>query len=124
MSKKIMIIDDSRTIRKTAVMFLPAPNYEVIEVDNGYDALSKIIDYSPDLILVDIMMPKLGGYETCSIVKNNPDFENTPIIFLSSKDGVLDKAKGRMYGCDDYLTKPFKKETLLEMVEKYLNKEI
>ena len=120
MNKKIMIIDDSNTIRKTARLFLKELEYEVIEVDDGYNALTQIIDNYPDLILVDIMMPKLGGYETCTIIKQNPDFENLPIILLSSKDGILDKAKGKLYGCDDYLTKPFSKTALFDIVKKYL----
>lgn len=122
MTKKIMIIDDSKTIRKTTQLFLKELDYEVIEVEDGYNALTKVIDGAPDLILVDIMMPRLGGYETCTIIKQNPDFENVPIILLSSKDGILDKAKGKLYGCDDYLTKPFAKDALFEIVNKYLKK--
>lgn len=117
-----MIIDDSKTIRKTAVMFLNNEDYEVIEVENGYEALTKIIDEQPDFLFVDVMMPRLGGFETCKIIKQNPDFENLPIVILSSKDGVLDKAKGRLYGCDDYLTKPFTKDKLLEIIKRFLNK--
>lgn len=122
MTKKIMIIDDSKTIRKTTQLFLKELNYEVIEVEDGYNALTKVIDIAPDLILVDITMPRLGGYETCTIIKQNPDFESIPIVILSSKDGILDKAKGKLYGCDDYLTKPFIKDALFEIVNKYLKK--
>jgi len=120
MSKKIMIIDDSKVIRKTAVMFLDGLDYEVLQVENGFDALSRIMDDMPDLVFIDVMMPRLGGYETCKIIKQNPDFESLPIVILSSKDGILDKAKGKLYGCDEYLTKPFTKDKLLEVVKKYL----
>lgn len=116
-----MIIDDSPTIRKTASYFL-GDKYEVIEVDNGYNALTKIIDHKPDLVLLDILMPKLNGYDTCNIIKQNPDFESLPIILLSSKDGILDKAKGSLYGCDDYITKPFVKDEFIKIIESYLNK--
>ncbi len=121
MKKKIMIIDDSKTIRKTAVLFLNQEGYEVLEVENGFEALSKVIDDVPDLLFIDVMMPRLGGYETCKIIKQNPEFESLPIVILSSKDGILDKAKGRLYGCDEYLTKPFTKDKLLEVVKKYIN---
>ena len=123
MTKKIMIIDDSNTIRKTTAEFLKDTGYEIILVENGYNALIKIMDSKPDLLLVDILMPKLGGLETCRIIRQNEDFDDLPIIFLSSKDSLLDKAKGKLNGCDDYLTKPFLKEKLLEIVERYLNKE-
>lgn len=115
-----MIIDDSSTIRKTAFLFLNQEGYEVLEVQDGFDALSRVVDDTPDLLFIDVMMPRLGGYETCKIIKQNSDFENLPIIILSSKDGILDKAKGKLYGCDEYLTKPFKKEQLIEVVKKYL----
>lgn len=120
--KRIMVIDDSSTIRKSAALFLKDLNYEVILVENGFDALGEIYSKRPDLIFIDLMMPKLGGYETCQMVKQHPDFAHIPIVVLSSRDGLFDKARGKMVGADDYLTKPFAKETLLETVEKFLSK--
>ena len=122
--KRIMVIDDSSTIRKSAALFLKDLNYEVILVENGFDALGEIYSKRPDLIFIDLMMPKLGGYETCQMVKQHPDFAHIPIVVLSSRDGLFDKARGKMVGADDYLTKPFAKETLLETVEKFLSKNI
>lgn len=117
---KIMIIDDSSTIGKTADMFLSKEGYTVVRVDNGFDALSAIIEEKPDMIFIDVLMPKLGGLETCRIIKNNPSFEDTPLVVLSSKDGLYDKAKGLMAGADDYLIKPFSKQNIIDMINKFL----
>src|SRR3982751_1951476 len=117
---KVLVIDDSNTIRRSAEMFLRQAGYEVILAEDGFDALSKIADYQPRLIFVDIMMPRLDGYQTCALIKQNPKLKSTPVIMLSSKDGVFDRARGRMVGSDEYLTKPFTKESLLRAVEGHL----
>lgn len=114
---KILVVDDSNTIRRSAEMFLKQGGYEVLLAEDGFDALAKIHDYEPQLIFCDILMPKLDGYQTCAIIKRNPRFASIPVVMLSSKDGVFDKARGRMVGCQDYLTKPFKKEELLQIVQ-------
>lgn len=113
---KVMIIDDSRTIRKSAETMLSREGCEVLTADDGFEALSLIHAHRPDLILVDIMMPRLDGYQTCAIIKNNRDFRSTPVIMLTSKDGLFDKARGRIVGSDHYLTKPFTKDELLAAV--------
>ncbi len=124
MSKiKVMVIDDSPTICRSAEMFLSSANFEVITASNGYDALAVITSEKPDLIFVDVLMPKLDGLQTCQIIKKNEDFKDTPVIFLSSKDGEFDKARGYLVGADGYLTKPFKKEEIINAVNKYLNKD-
>jgi twitching motility two-component system response regulator PilG len=110
---KVMVIDDSKTIRRTAETLLSKEGCEVITATDGFDALAKIADCQPDIIFVDIMMPRLDGYQTCALIKNNADFRGTPVIMLSSKDGIFDRAKGRIVGCDQYLTKPFSKDELL-----------
>jgi twitching motility two-component system response regulator PilG len=116
---KVLIIDDSNTIRKSAEMFLRQAGYEVILAEDGFDALAKISDHQPNVIFVDIMMPRLDGYQTCALIKQNPVLKSTPVIMLSSKDGVFDRARGRLAGSDRYLTKPFTKEGLLEAVHQY-----
>lgn len=116
---KVMIIDDSKTIRRTAETLLAKAGCEVITAVDGFDALAKIADSNPDLIFVDIMMPRLDGYQTCSLIKNNADFAATPVIMLSSKDGLFDKARGRIVGSDEYLTKPFSKEELFDAIERH-----
>jgi len=113
---KVMVIDDSRTIRKSAETMLGREGCEVLTADDGFEALSLIHEHHPDLIFVDIMMPRLDGYQTCAIIKNNNDFRSTPVIMLTSKDGLFDKARGRIVGSDHYLTKPFTKDELLEAV--------
>ena len=112
-SLKVMVIDDSKTIRRTAETLLKKVGCNVITAVDGFDALAKIADNHPDIIFVDIMMPRLDGYQTCALIKNNSAFRATPVIMLSSKDGLFDKAKGRIVGSDQYLTKPFSKEELL-----------
>jgi len=113
---KVMVIDDSNTIRRSAEIFLVQAGCKVILAEDGFDALAKISDHQPDVIFVDIMMPRLDGYQTCSLIKKNTRFANTPVIMLSSRDGLFDRARGRMVGSDEYLTKPFTKETLLRTV--------
>jgi len=113
---KVMVIDDSNTIRRSAEIFLLKAGCEVILAEDGFDALAKIADHQPDVIFVDIMMPRLDGYQTCSLIKKNPRFKLTPVIMLSSKDGLFDRARGRMVGSDEYLTKPFTKDSLIETV--------
>jgi len=113
---KVMVIDDSRTIRKSAETMLGREGCEVLTADDGFEALSLIHQHHPDLIFVDIMMPRLDGYQTCAIIKNNDDFRSTPVIMLTSKDGLFDKARGRIVGSDHYLTKPFTKDELLQAV--------
>ncbi|MFY9317297.1 MAG: response regulator [Burkholderiales bacterium] len=113
---KVLVIDDSNTIRRSAEIFLRQAGFEVILAEDGFDALAKISDHHPKVIFVDIMMPRLDGYQTCALVKQNPSLKSTPVIMLSSKDGVFDRARGRLAGSDRYLTKPFTKETLIEAV--------
>ena len=110
---KILVVDDSKTIRRTAETLLTKEGCQVFTAIDGFDALSKIADYQPDLIFVDIMMPRLDGYETCSLIKHNKIFKKTPVIMLSSKDGLFDRARGRIVGSEQYLTKPFTKDELL-----------
>jgi twitching motility two-component system response regulator PilG len=116
---KVMVIDDSNTIRRSAEIFLKASGCEVILAEDGFDALAKISNEHPDLIFVDIMMPRLDGYQTCSLIKRNARYKTTPVIMLSSKDGLFDRARGRMVGSDQYLTKPFTQETLVDAVQTY-----
>ncbi len=119
---KVLVIDDSNTIRRSAELFLRQAGYEVILAEDGFDALSKITDHQPQVIFVDIMMPRLDGYQTCALIKQNPRLKSTPVIMLSSKDGVFDRARGRLAGSDRYLTKPFTKEALIEAVSDYINR--
>ena len=112
-SLKVMIIDDSKTIRRTAETLLTKAGCTVVTAIDGFDALAKIADTKPDIIFVDVMMPRLDGYQACALIKNNSEFKSTPVIMLSSKDGLFDKAKGRVVGSDQYLTKPFSKDELL-----------
>ena len=119
---KVLVIDDSNTIRRSAELFLRQAGYEVILAEDGFDALSKITDHEPQVIFVDIMMPRLDGYQTCALIKQNPRLKSTPVIMLSSKDGVFDRARGRLAGSDRYLTKPFTKEGLIEVVNDYVNR--
>jgi len=116
---KVMVIDDSNTIRRSAEIFLNQAGCEVILAQDGFDALSKITDHEPDVVFVDIMMPRLDGYQTCSLIKRNAKYRTTPVIMLSSKDGLFDRARGRMVGSDQYLTKPFTKDTLLTAVREH-----
>jgi len=118
---KILVVDDSKTIRRTAETLLSKEGCQVFTAIDGFDALSKIADHQPDLIFVDIMMPRLDGYETCSLIKHNKVFKQTPVIMLSSKDGLFDRARGRIVGSEQYLTKPFTKDELLGAISNQIN---
>jgi len=111
--KKVLVIDDSATIRKSAEVTLSKHGFQVEVACNGFEAMSAMVRFAPDLVFVDIMMPRLDGYQTCAIIKQNGRFRNTPVIMLSSKDGLLDRARGRLVGADDYMTKPFSSGELL-----------
>jgi twitching motility two-component system response regulator PilG len=117
---KVMVIDDSKTIRRTAETLLKKAGCDVITADNGFEALPLISTQKPDILFIDIMMPRLDGYQTCALVKNNPNFKDTPVIMLSSKDGLFDRAKGRVAGAEQYLTKPFTREDLLGAIRTHL----
>ncbi len=119
---KVMVIDDSNTIRRSAEIFLLQAGCTVILAEDGFDALAKIADHQPELVFVDIMMPRLDGYQTCALIKKNQKFRSTPVVMLSSKDGLFDRARGRMVGSDQYLTKPFTKDSLLKAVGKHVKK--
>jgi twitching motility two-component system response regulator PilG len=116
---RILVVDDSATIRRSAETMLANKGYEVFTAENGFEALSKITRHQPDLIFVDIMMPRLDGYQTCAIIKNNAEFRETPVVMLTSKDGLFDMARGRVVGSDQYLTKPFTREELLGAVKQH-----
>jgi len=116
---KVMIIDDSKTIRRTAETLLKKAGCEVLNAENGFEALPIISANHPDIIFVDIMMPRLDGYQTCALIKNNPRFQATPVIMLSSKDGLFDRAKGRVVGAEQYITKPFTRDDLLDAIRTY-----
>ena len=120
-SLKVMVIDDSKTIRRTAETLLKKVGCDVITAIDGFDALAKIADSRPGIIFVDIMMPRLDGYQTCALIKNNQSFKTVPVIMLSSKDGLFDKARGRIVGSEQYLTKPFTREELLGSIRTYVN---
>ena len=117
---KVMVIDDSRTIRRTAQMLLGEAGCEVITASDGFDALAKIVDHKPQVIFVDVLMPRLDGYQTCAVIKQNSAFKDTPVILLSSRDGLFDKARGRVVGSDQFLTKPFSKEELLDAIRAHV----
>ena len=116
---KVMVIDDSKTIRRTAETLLRKAGYEVVTATDGFESLSRIVDHQPDIIFVDIMMPRLDGYQTCALIKRNQLFKSTPVIMLSSKDGLFDRARGRIVGSDHYLTKPFTRDELLGAIDAY-----
>ena len=119
---KVMVIDDSKTIRRTAETLLKKEGCDVVTATDGFEALAKIADHQPQIIFVDIMMPRLDGYQTCALIKNNQLFRSTPVIMLSSKDGLFDKAKGRIVGSEQYLTKPFTREELLSAIRRYVDR--
>jgi twitching motility two-component system response regulator PilG len=118
---RVMVIDDSKTIRRTAEMLLKKEGCDVITAVDGFEALSKISDHQPQIIFVDIMMPRLDGYQTCALIKNNQTYKSTPVIMLSSKDGLFDKARGRIVGSEEYLTKPFTREELLGAIRRHVD---
>lgn len=119
---KVMVIDDSKTIRRTAETLLKKAGCDVVTATDGFEALSKITDNQPDIIFIDIMMPRLDGYQTCALIKRNDDYKGIPVVLLTSKDGLFDRAKGRIVGSDQYLTKPFTKEELLGAIKEYVRK--
>ena len=116
---KVMVIDDSKTIRRTAETLLRKEGFDVVTAMDGFEALSKIADYQPDLIFLDIMMPRLDGYQTCALIKHHRVFRQTPVVMLSSKDGLFDRARGRVVGSDHYITKPFTREDLLDAITQH-----
>lgn len=118
---KVLVVDDSKTIRRSAEMLLQKAGCEVFTAEDGYAALGTIVDQKPDIIFMDIMMPRLDGYQTVALVKNNPEYDTIPIVMLSSKDGVFDKERGRIVGAIDYITKPFSKEDLIETIKNHWN---
>ena len=115
---KVLVIDDSNTIRRSAEIFLKQAGCEVVLAEDGFDALSKLFDHEPAIVFCDVLMPRLDGYQTCVLIKKMPAFQDTPVVMLSSKDGLFDRARGRLAGSDDYLTKPFTKDALLKCVDK------
>ncbi|SDD21098.1 response regulator [Aquimonas voraii] len=119
---KVMVIDDSKTIRRTAETLLKKEGCDVVTATDGFEALAKIADHHPQVIFVDIMMPRLDGYQTCALIKNNQVFRSTPVIMLSSKDGLFDKAKGRIVGSEEYLTKPFTRDELLSAIRRHVGR--
>jgi twitching motility two-component system response regulator PilG len=121
---KVLVIDDSKTIRRTAENLLAKAGCSVATAADGFEALGKIVDLEPDVIFVDIMMPRLDGYQTCALIKNNADLRRTPVIMLSSKDGLFDRAKGRMVGAEQYLTKPFTRDELLGAIRRHAQKAV
>lgn len=120
---RILVVDDSKTIRRSAETLLAREGYEVITANDGYEALSKVVEFQPQIIFVDIMMPRLDGYQTCALIKSNALYSIIPIVLLSSKDSIFDKARGRIVGSQSYLTKPFSREDLLSVIEKHLKQE-
>ena len=119
---KVMVIDDSKTIRRTAESLLKKEGFKVILATDGFEALSMIADHQPDLILLDIMMPRLDGYQTCALIKHHRVFRHTPVVMLSSKDSLFDRARGRVVGSDNYITKPFTREELLSVIDQHTAK--
>ena len=117
--KKVMVIDDSNTIRRSAEIYLNQAGCQVILAQDGFEALAKINDHQPNIIFCDILMPRLDGYQTCALIKRSPRFHVTPVVMLSSKDGLFDRARGRMVGSSEYLTKPFTKDSLLSAVREH-----
>jgi twitching motility two-component system response regulator PilG len=116
---RVMVVDDSKTIRRTAETLLRKEGFEVVTAVDGFEALGKIADFQPDLIFLDIMMPRLDGYQTCALIKHHRIFSKTPVVMLSSRDGLFDRARGRVVGSDRYITKPFTKDDLLAVIAHY-----
>lgn len=116
---KVLVVDDSQTVRKSAEIYLKRHEYHVMTAEDGFDALGKVVGFRPDIIVMDIMMPRLDGYQTCAIIRRNPEFRSTPIVMLSGKDGVFDRARGRLVGASDYITKPFEEQALIESVQSF-----
>lgn len=121
LNAKVMVIDDSKTIRRSAETLLKKVGCDVVTATDGFEALAKITEHHPDIIFVDIMMPRLDGYQTCALIKNNQTFKSTPVIMLSSKDSIFDRARGRIVGSEEYLTKPFSKEDLIGAITSHVS---
>ncbi len=119
---KVMVIDDSNTIRRSAEIFLKQAGCEVVLAEDGFDALAKLSDHGPDIVFCDVLMPRLDGYQTCALIKKSPRYHDTPVVMLSSKDGLFDRARGRLVGSEEYLTKPFTKDSLLKCVAEHSRK--
>lgn len=119
---KVMVIDDSNTIRRSAEIFLKQAGCEVVLAEDGFDALAKLSDHGPDIVFCDVLMPRLDGYQTCALIKKSPRYHDTPVVMLSSKDGLFDRARGRLVGSEEYLTKPFTKDSLLKCVADHSRK--
>lgn len=113
---KVVLIDDSNTIRRSGEIFLSQVGCQVVLAEDGFDGLSKVVDTKPDIIFVDVMMPRLDGYQTCALIKNHREFKETPVVMLTSKDSLFDRARGKLVGADQYLTKPFSKKSLTDAV--------
>lgn len=120
----VLVVDDSETVRRSAESLLRQAGCQVVTADDGFDSLSQVVEHQPDVVLIDVMMPRLDGYQTCALIKNSPDYAHIPVILLSSRDGLFDKAKGRLVGADDYLTKPFDNESLLAAVSTHTGWEL
>lgn len=120
---RVVLIDDSNTIRRSGEMFLSQAGCQVVLAEDGFDGLSKVVDNKPDIIFVDVMMPRLDGYQTCALIKNHREFKNTPVVMLTSKDSLFDRARGKLVGADQYLTKPFSKKSLIEAVTTHTSKQ-
>jgi twitching motility two-component system response regulator PilG len=123
MSVKVMVIDDSNTIRKTAETLLKRAGYTVITAADGFEAMSVVTDQHPDIIFIDIMMPRLDGYQTCALIKNNKQFGSTPVVMLSSKDGLFDRARGKLAGSEQHIHKPFTQDDLVDAINKYVQQD-
>lgn len=123
MTIKVMVIDDSNTIRRTTEALLKKAGYDVFTASDGFEAMSMITDHRPDIIFVDIMMPRLDGYQTCALIKNNSQFKNTPVVMLSSKDGLFDRARGRIAGSEEHVNKPFTQQELVQAINKHVKKD-
>ncbi len=123
MTKKnrVLVVDDSETIRRTAEALLKKEGYEVGVAEDGFKAFSAIVDFKPDIVFLDVMMPRLDGYQVCSVIKNNPEYKDLPVIMLSSKDSIFDKARGKISGSNFYMSKPFSKEELTKVIKEHLN---
>ena len=121
MTIKVMVVDDSNTIRKTTESLLTKAGYTVLTAADGFEAMSLITDHHPDIIFVDIMMPRLDGYQTCTLIKHNRYFRRTPVIMLSSKDGLFDRARGRIAGSEQHINKPFTEIDLISAITKHVS---
>jgi twitching motility two-component system response regulator PilG len=120
---KVLLIDDSNTIRRSGEIFLKQAGCEVVLAEDGFDGLSKVVEHCPDLIFIDVMMPRLDGYQACALIKNNPSFKKIPVVMLTSKDTLFDRARGKLVGSDQYLIKPFNKKSIVDTVLMHTRKQ-